>query len=199
MLTEAIDLLSTSQGRIPHEISELLGIVLGCLGIPKRTSWKMVKQLSRTCSIDSSTFLGADMQHTSHIGSHSCLPSAPIAALAAVPSLTFRSHQFRCLFHLASFASLPCSHFAFSGIKYEAMLQGDSLLNPSGPVEVMWPNLGKIEFSKDAWKDVLEEERGEHHAAEDYLFVDEVACINCQICTEAAPNTFKIIDYPGGT
>lgn len=83
-------------------------------------------------------------------------------------------------------------------IKYEAMLQGDSLLNPSGPVEVMWPALGKIEFSKDAWKDVLEEERGEHHAAEDYLFVDEVACINCMICTEAAPNTFKIIDYPGG-
>jgi len=78
------------------------------------------------------------------------------------------------------------------------MLQGDSLLNPSGPVEVMWPALGKIEFSKDAWKDVLEEERGEHHAAEDYLFVDEVACINCMICTEAAPNTFKIIDYPGG-
>ena len=35
-------------------------------------------------------------------------------------------------------------------------------------------------------------------AAEDYLFVDEVACINCMICTEAAPNTFKIIDYPGG-
>lgn len=83
-------------------------------------------------------------------------------------------------------------------IKYEAMLQGDSLLTPSGPVEVMWPALGKIEFSKDAWRDVLEEERGEHHAAEDYLFVDEVACINCMICVEAAPNTFKIIDYPGG-
>lgn len=83
-------------------------------------------------------------------------------------------------------------------MRYEAMLQGDSLLNPSEPMEVMWPSLGKIEFSKDEWTSVVEEQRGEHHAAEDYLFVDEVACTNCLICVDAAPNTFQIVDYPGG-
>lgn len=83
-------------------------------------------------------------------------------------------------------------------MRYEAMLQGDSLLNPAEPMEVMWPSLGKIEFSKDEWTSVVEEQRGEHHAAEDYLFVDEVACTNCLICVDAAPNTFQIVDYPGG-
>ncbi|CAJ1356194.1 unnamed protein product, partial [Effrenium voratum] len=55
-----------------------------------------------------------------------------------------------------------------------------------------------IAFSRDGWAEVPLESRGERHEARESLFVDEVACTSCNICVDAAPNTFDIVDYPGG-
>eukprot|EP00933_Yihiella_yeosuensis_P047601 TRINITY_DN4345_c0_g2_i1.p1 TRINITY_DN4345_c0_g2~~TRINITY_DN4345_c0_g2_i1.p1 ORF type:complete len:399 (+),score=78.73 TRINITY_DN4345_c0_g2_i1:50-1246(+) len=62
-----------------------------------------------------------------------------------------------------------------------------------------WPALRKVKFSKgDSWDLVAEEDRGEHHQSDDRLFVDEVACTGCQLCTELAPETFEMVELPHG-
>lgn len=60
-----------------------------------------------------------------------------------------------------------------------------------------WPSLDDIEFSDDNWAEVPEEERGERHMAGDRLFVDEVACIGCNLCIELAPETFCMTSFRG--
>lgn len=58
--------------------------------------------------------------------------------------------------------------------------------------------MADVTFASDEWANVEEEERGEKHAAQECVVVDEVACVSCNICVDAAPNTFDIVDYPGG-
>lgn len=60
-----------------------------------------------------------------------------------------------------------------------------------------WPSLAQVVFSTDGRADVPVPERGSRHAAEESLFVDEVACTACGLCVDLAPETYGIVDFSG--
>ena len=67
-------------------------------------------------------------------------------------------------------------------IEYEALLQGESVRNVYGP-KMKWPSMADVTFANDEWANVEEEERGEKHAAQECVVVDEAAfriphCLN---------------------
>ena len=56
-------------------------------------------------------------------------------------------------------------------IEYEAQLQGETVRKAYDPQT--WQSLPDIKFANDEWENVADEERGEKHAAQQYLAVDE--------------------------